>query len=41
MQFFKVKAGSKPEAIEKGFKRARKGAAGDITSWECRLVMTF
>lgn len=39
-QFFTVSAKDKPSAIEKGFKRARKYAAGDINSsdWECKLI---
>lgn len=36
-QFFDVKADSKPEAIEKGFKKAKKNAKGDINNWECVL----
>ena len=36
-QVLSVKAASKPEAIDKGFKQAQRKAAGDITSWECRL----
>ena len=40
-QFFTVKANSKPEAIEKGMKKARRNAAGDINNWECSLVRTF
>ena len=37
--YFKVKANSKPEAIEKGMQRARKNAAGDLSHhWECRLL---
>lgn len=38
-QFFTVTAKSKPEAIEKAFKKARKNAMGDISPhWECRLI---
>lgn len=37
-QVFRVKAPSKPEAIDKAFKRARKHAAGDITTWDCKLA---
>lgn len=37
-QCFKVKASTKTEAIDKGFTKAKKGAAGDITSWNCKLV---
>lgn len=40
-QFFKVKAASKPQAIEKGMKKAKKNAAGNINNWECRLCITF
>ena len=40
-QTFTVKAEDKKEAIEKGFKKARKNAAGDINSWDCRLSHTF
>lgn len=36
-QVITVTANSKPEAIEKGFQRAKRKAAGDITIWECRL----
>lgn len=37
-QFFKVKAKDKQSAIEKGLKKARKNAAGDINNWDCTLV---
>ena len=37
-QFFKVTASSKIEAIKKGSTRAKKKAAGDITSWDCYLI---
>lgn len=37
-QFLKIKANSKPEAIEKGFTRARKNASGDINNWDCKLI---
>ena len=38
-QTFKVKAASKPQAIDKAMEKAKKHAAGDISpSWECRLV---
>ena len=37
-QCFYVKAKSKPEAIEKGFKKAKKYAKGDCNNWECRLI---
>ena len=36
-QIIKVTAASKPEAIEKGFTKANRKAAGDITTWNCRL----
>ena len=36
-QCFKVKAHDKQEAIQKGFAKATKNAAGDIGSWECEL----
>ena len=36
-QVIKVTAASKPEAIDKGFKKANRKAAGDITTWNCRL----
>ena len=37
-QFFDVKADSKLEAINKGFKKAEKKAKGEITfNWECVL----
>ena len=36
-QTFTVTAASKPEAIEKGFTRAKKRAAGDIITWTCKL----
>lgn len=39
-QSFKVTAGSKQEAITKGFEKARKNASGDInpSSWTCKLL---
>lgn len=37
-QFFTVTAKSKPEAIEKAFKKAKKGAAGDFNNWEVKLI---
>jgi hypothetical protein len=40
-QFLKIKASSKPEAIEKGMKKAKANAKGDINNWECRLVLSF
>lgn len=36
-QCITVKASDKTEAIKKGFEVARKKAAGDITTWNCRL----
>lgn len=36
-QVITVTAGNKPEAIEKGIRRAEKKAAGDITTWNCSL----
>ena len=33
-----VKAANKTDAIKKGMDRAKKHAAGDIISWDCRLV---
>ena len=36
-QFFTVTAPNKPEAIKKGFEKAKKNAAGDVTSWNCTL----
>ena len=38
-QALTIKAKDKPEAIEKGFKKAKKGAKGDIINWECKLRM--
>ena len=40
-QCFTVKAATKHEAIKKGAERARKHAAGDITTWDCKLIMVF
>lgn len=40
-QVFTVKARNKTDAIAKGFERAKKHAAGDIISWECRLNPVF
>ena len=37
-QSFTIKANSKPEAIEKGYKRAKKNAAGDFNNWDCKLI---
>lgn len=37
-QVLTVRAKTKTEAIEKGFARAKKNAAGDIISWDCRLA---
>ena len=36
-QHFVVAANSKPEAINKAIQKARKQAAGDITTWNCSL----
>lgn len=36
-QHFTVAAKSKPEAIEKAIQKAKKQAAGDITTWNCNL----
>ena len=36
-QFFDIKADSKPEAIDKGMKKAQKNAKGDLNNWECCL----
>lgn len=36
-QTFTVTAVTKPEAIDKGIERAKKHAAGDITTWSCSL----
>jgi hypothetical protein len=36
-QTFTVSANSKPEAINKGMEKAKKHAAGDITTWNCSL----
>lgn len=36
-QVLTVTANSKPEAIEKGFVKAKKNAAGDIITWNCKL----
>lgn len=40
-QFFTVKAKTKPDAIEKAFKKAKKGAKGDFNNWEVKLAPTF
>lgn len=40
-QSFTVKAPNKQKAIEKGFTKARKNAAGDFTSWNCKLSSYF
>ena len=38
-QIFTVSAKDKQEAIEKGFKRAKKNAKGDLSfHWDCRLI---
>ena len=36
-QVLKITAASKPEAIKKGMEKAKKHAAGDINTWDCRL----
>lgn len=36
-QCFTVAASSKPDAIKKGMDRAKKHAAGDITTFNCSL----
>lgn len=36
-QHFTITAATKPEAIEKGHEKAKKHAAGDITTWNCSL----
>ena len=36
-QSFVVTAKSKPEAIEKGMKKAQKNAKGDCIRWDCSL----
>ena len=38
-QSFYITAGSKTAAIEKGMKKARKNAAGDIVNLDCRLCL--
>lgn len=40
-QCITIKASSKTEAIKKAFDKAKKNAAGDITCWDCKLVMTY
>ena len=40
-QYFKIKARDKTAAINAGFAKAEKNAAGDITSWDCRLLLMF
>ena len=37
-QFLTISANSKPEAIEKGFIKAKKSAAGDCNNWDCKLI---
>lgn len=37
-QFFKVSANDKAEAIEKAFKKAKKGAKGEFISWDVKLI---
>lgn len=40
-QHFDVKARDRFSAEKKAFEKARKNAAGDITSWDCKLKMIF
>ena len=40
-QTFTVKASNKTDAIKKGFEKAKKSANGDITTWDCKLIMVF
>lgn len=40
-QNFIVKASNKLVAIDKALKKATKNAKGDITTWECKLVLVF
>lgn len=40
-QCFTVKANDKTSAIKKGMEKAKKNAAGDITSWDCKLCTIF
>lgn len=37
-QVIKVTASNKVEAIKKGFDRAKAKAAGDIITWDCKLI---
>lgn len=37
-QAFTVTASDKREAIEKGMKKAKKNAKGDLNNWECKLI---
>lgn len=39
LQAFTVKAPDKQSAIEKGMARAKRHAAGDITTWHCSLSL--
>ena len=36
-QIITVTAGNKTDAINKGFEKAKKNAAGDINTWTCTL----
>lgn len=40
-QSFTVTAPDKQTAIDKGFTRAKKHAAGDIITWDCSLRPVF
>jgi len=37
-QALTIRAADKPTAIKKGIDRAKKGAAGDLITWNCRLI---
>ena len=37
-QVIRITASSKIEAIKKGFDKANKKAAGDIITWNCKLI---
>lgn len=40
-QAFTVKAATKQEAIFKAMLKAKKAAAGDVISWNCRLKQVY